>query len=298
MTAAGQLRASATRSAVFAVAGVPLEFECSLPGVRQVVCDRFRPFVGDCEIPSIHGSIEPVASLDLHRFPLDQLDRLDESTWGDRATIIRIDDSVGLIRIDRLRRCWHAYVIDRIDAGSLVDDAVVWPASQLLAGHGRHVIRGVALKVHASGVLVVGLTPGECERWLAVDHRRLAKNQHVTLELDETDIVASPVRDHLSSMRISTVMLIGRDGRPGSVRTLVGNDAVTEIRRHWPIVEAGTSRRESAFISQLAALTRVIRVSVGRDLAVIDRLLGRRPRPTVHTFVNPIFRRVAETVGG
>lgn len=312
-------------AARFNVHGLIVEVSCALPGLRQVMADVLGP-LQVLDLPAgfqpIEGSVDVYDADVVARHISPQAERF--ASFGDYAELWRdgercwlLDDGWGLCEINFIRRSFRSWVLPQthLNAIRAVDQAVLWPAAQVMLTRGLALLPAASVAHRGRGALLVSPFSLEPElsaildaghgligqRWTAIreeDGRplmlampgrierapapQLRSRASAILSIQPQqsewiDLAANAAtRCNYSWCDVIFVVEPGRRAVPRAT-PLTGASATAAIRRAWPMPDVGPSNRQAQLATRLAQQCRVYQVELSRDPRAILRLLDDLP---------------------
>jgi hypothetical protein len=229
-----------------------------------------------------------------------------------------IDDRWGLAEINLLKGQWQSWILPQpmIDAHEIVERAVLWPLSQVLRSKGIYLLPAASVARSGWGMLILspfGLEP-ELEALMRASYRVVGQRWtclreedgqiamlHVPAPLQITNqprAIGAPMTSRWQDVTsekygamqhhafCDAVVIVEPGRRPTSrFRPLPRANAVSALKKAWPIEELHPQRRLGILNSKLPQLCQCAEIQLSRRaldvLTLADHLrkLPRRPQP-------------------
>lgn len=334
--------AAATRFR-FSIHGQCVELTCQAPEILEAIHHALGEFAipapASAGLGAISGSIRPYDAEEVVKHlsatatrvagtsELLEIYEQDERFW-------RVDDRWGICELNLIKGQFRSWILDRTAAirnkNTIVDNAVMWPLSQLLRPRGLSLVSAAAVVREGWGAMV--LSPFSIEPELRVLTRagwKLVGQSWTAIREERGNIVMLPMpgsleRSTTMSMGgvtfkqaprvdlaaeffgcraeragLDAILLVAPGRRPlPDLRAVMPGNALAALRRDWPIAELHPHRRHGQLMARIAQRTPVFDIQLSRNardmLAIVELARQYRPpTPRVTIHVNTHARQAA-----
>lgn len=307
----------------YALHGSAIEIACEVPALNIAINRALGEFTTDewpDGFTPTNGCIRPydqtvvLRHLSPGAIPLSSENGMELYHEGERFWLI--DDRWGLAEINLLKGQWQSWILPdpMIDPAEIVERAVLWPLTQLLRSKGLYLMPAAAVSRGGWGMLLLspyGLEP-ELQTLLRSSYRIVGQRWvclreedgqvamlHVPAPLQLTsqprsigaassstwvDVTAEKYGAIQNHAFCDAVVIVESGRRPVTrLRPLPRANAVSALRKAWPIEELHPQRRLGQMPAKLAQLCQCAEVHLSRRpqeiLTLADHLrtLPRRP---------------------
>jgi hypothetical protein len=301
------------------------EFAVPVPAAGGIgaISGSIRPYDADEVVKHLSSS----ATRLMGTSDLVEIYQEDERCW-------RIDDRWGLTELNLIKGQFRSWVLGEMgairDQHVIVDQAVMWPLSQLLRPRGLSLLPAAGVVRDGWGVLILSAFSIEPElraltragwklvgqSWLALREERgniamlpmpgrversaTVSHAGVTYKnAPRVDIAAEFYGCRADRAGLDAVLLVAPGRRPlPDLRQVMPGNSLGALRRDWPIPELHPHRRHGQMIARIAQRTPIFDIQLSRNardiLAIMEQARAHRPpTPRVSVFVSSSVRQVA-----